>query len=119
MIAGTFDVRWVIFAVFLFAAVNHGYVISLARSHEQAIVLGSRTKFYENCVSCSLMIMAIAIETGIVDIYTLLAIFALSVTTWWFGFIAQIEWCATVLLLLSQTLRAVPPAIAELFRRLG
>ena len=107
MIAGSYDVRWAIFAVFLFAAVNHGYVISLARSHEQAIVLGSRAKFYENCASCSIIIMTIAIEAGITDIYTLLAIFALSVTTWWFGFIAQIEWSANVLLLLSQTLHTV------------
>ena len=107
MIAGSYDVRWAIFAVFLLAAFNHGYVISLARTHEQAIVIGSRAKFYENCASCSIIMMTVAIEAGITDIYTLLSIFALSVTTWWFGFIAQIEWCATVLLLLSQTLRAV------------
>ena len=107
MVAGSYDVRWAIFAVFLFAAFNHGYVISLASTHEQAIVIGSKAKFYENCASCSIIIMTIALEVGIADVYTLLALFALSVTTWWFGFIAQIEWCATVLLLLSQTLRAV------------
>ena len=107
MIAGSYDVRWAIFAVFLLAAFNHGYVISLARTHEQSIDIGSRAKFYENCASCSIIIMTIALDVGIADVYTLLALFALSVTTWWFGFIAQIEWCATVLLLLSQTLRAV------------
>jgi hypothetical protein len=119
MVAGTYDVRWAIFTILILAAANHGYVISLARTHEQAIIIGSRAKFYENSLSCSLLIVAVAIEAGITDIYTLLSIFALSATTWWFGYIAQLEWSAPLLLLLSQTLRAVSPAIAELFRRLG
>jgi hypothetical protein len=79
--AGTLDVRWVIVAFF---AMSAAFPTTILLLH-----LSPSFRFVEYAFSASCMIMAIAVETGINDIYTLQCMFVLTFATMLLGWLAD------------------------------
>jgi hypothetical protein len=86
---GALDVRYAIFAFFLLSALFQGYASYWSVSEETFQDLSSDLRYVEYAVSASVMLLCIAVETAVVQIYTLVALFALSVTTMLLGRLAQ------------------------------
>jgi hypothetical protein len=89
--AGELDVRYVIVAFFTLSAVFQvvgGYILGG--------VWGSRLRFIEYSFSASIMIMAIAVESGIRDFYTIAMMFVLTWVTMILGLLADFISAITV-----------------------
>jgi hypothetical protein len=79
--AGTLDVRWVIVAFF-----------SLSAAFPAALLwfdLNPSFRFVEYSISASAMLMAIAVESGIQDVYTLQTMFVLTFATMILGLLTE------------------------------
>ena len=79
--AGTLDVRWVIVAFFAMSAAFPATVLWLD--------LNPSFRFVEYSISASSMIMAIAVEAGINDVYTLQTMFVLTFATMILGLLTE------------------------------
>ena len=79
--AGSLDVRWAIVAFFAMSAAFPAAVLWLNVS--------SSYRFLEYSISASTMLMAIAVEAGVDDIYTLQCMFVLTFATMILGLIAE------------------------------
>lgn len=88
--AGDLDIRYIIFSFFLLSGLFQladGFMGAYTNtSSKQPRLL----RFVEYSFSASIMILAIAVETGVNDIYTLYGIFTLIFTTNLLGLIAEI-----------------------------
>ena len=87
--AGALDVRYAIFSFFLLSALFQGYASYWSDSEAAFQDLSSDLRYVEYAVSASVMLLCIAVETAVVQIYTLVALFTLSVTTMLLGRLAQ------------------------------
>ena len=86
--SGTFDVKWAIFWFLLLAAADHGLV------WRGGTELAPTYRLLEYSVSAPLMAMAIAVEVGISDVYTLMCMFLLMSCCMWFGLVRppKLKW---------------------------
>jgi hypothetical protein len=114
MQVGELNIQYIIFSFFLLSGLfqlTEGFLGTYSSEFIQGNSGGSSSykrystrkpsllRFIEYSFSASIMILAIAVETGVNDIYTLCAIFALMFTTNILGFIAEILcFCSEVLI---------------------
>jgi hypothetical protein len=82
--AGSLDVRYVIASFFALSAAFQGAAGFLG-------IMDPYFRFIEYAFSASAMIMAIAVEAGVDDIYTLQAMFVLTFATMIFGILADLS----------------------------
>jgi hypothetical protein len=94
---GDLDIRYVIFFFFLLSGLFQladGFSGAYSASNNSPRLL----RFVEYSFSASIMILAIAVETGLTDIYTLVCVFTLIFTTNLLGLIAEVFcFCAEIL----------------------
>lgn len=88
------DVKTIIFIFFTLASLDHFITVLLdsvwaSRNGQNIADLGARTRLLEYSISASLMAVAIAIETGIVDVFVLSGIFFLMWSCMLFGWFAE------------------------------
>lgn len=94
MVIGNMDIRYIIFSFFLLSGLFQLIDGVMGAYSGEALLTKPRIlRFVEYSFSASIMILAIAVQVGITDIYVLCCMFALIFTTNILGFIAEIMCC--------------------------
>ena len=105
---GDLDTRYIIFSFFLLSGLFQlaDGVILGAYTDTEAGQMPRLLRFVEYSFSASIMILAIAVQTGVTDIYALCGIFTLIFTTNMLGLIAEVFCCCAESLCASSLLYA-------------
>ena len=82
--AGWIDVRWITFACFGLSMLGQAYAAVYRRGHA-----GPLLRFAQHSITSGLMIMAIAVQIGLRDLYTLQGMFVLLWATQAFGLASE------------------------------
>lgn len=82
--AGWIDVRWITFACFALSMLGQTYAAVYRRGHA-----GPLLRFAQHSITSGLMIMAIAVQIGLRDLYTLQSMFVLLWATQAFGLASE------------------------------
>lgn len=110
IVIGDLDIRYIIFSFFLLSGLFQLADGALGSYSGEALLTKPRVlRFVEYSFSASIMILAIAVQTGITDIYVLCCIFTLIFTTNILGFIAEIVYCCYEILGQSKKVDSIVP----------